>query len=96
MQMQLETIHKYIGQEPIVTDWVLIDQMQTDIFGKITRWYTQGHNDPKWAMEFSPHGGTILHGFFIISLVTHFLKIGGFYELSLTCFPVAVTTKYKK
>ena len=79
MEMLLETIHKHIGREAVTTDWVFIDQMQADIFGKVTRWYNRGHNDPEWAEKYSPHGGTLLHGFFIISLVTHFLKIGGFY-----------------
>ena len=79
MKLLLRTIHERIGKEEVITDWVFIDQMQVDIFGKVTRWYNRGHNDPNWAEEFSPHGGTLLHGFFILSLVTHFLKIGGFY-----------------
>ena len=79
MELLLENIHEYIGNEMTTTDWVFIDQMQVDIFGKVTRWYNRGHNDPDWAAENSPHGGTLLHGFFTISLITHFLKLGGFY-----------------
>ena len=79
MELLLKTIHEHIGQEAAITDWVFIDQMQVDIFGKVTRWYNQGHNDPEWAAEHSPHGGTLLHGFFMVSLITHFLKTGGFY-----------------
>ena len=79
MELLLENIHEYIGNEVTTTEWVFIDQMQVDIFGKVTRWYNQGHNDPSWAAENSPHGGTLLHGFFTISLITHFLKLGGFY-----------------
>ena len=79
MELLLKTIHERIAQEAVITDWVFIDQMQVDIFGKVTRWYNQGHNDPEWAARHSPHGGTLLHGFFMMSLITHFLKIGGFY-----------------
>ena len=79
MELLLKTIHEHIGQEAAITDWVFIDQMQVDIFGKVTRWYNQGHNDPEWAAEHSPHRGTLLHGFFMVSLITHFLKTGGFY-----------------
>ena len=79
MELLLKNIHEHIGNEMTTTDWVFIDQMQVDIFGKVTRWYNRGHNDPNWAAENSPHGGTLLHGFFTISLITHFLKLGGFY-----------------
>jgi len=79
MELLLKTIHEHIGRETILTDWVFIDQMQVDIFGKVTRWFNQGHNDPEWAEEYSPHGGTLVHGFFMVSLITHFLRIGGFY-----------------
>lgn len=79
MELLLKSIHEHTGKEVTVTDWVFIDQMQVDIFGKVTRWYNQGHNDVEWAREHSPFGGTLLHGFFMVSLVTHFLKLGGLY-----------------
>ncbi|MDZ7686058.1 MAG: MaoC/PaaZ C-terminal domain-containing protein [Gammaproteobacteria bacterium] len=67
-----------MGREVAVTDWVELDQMQVNIFGEITRWAKRGHNDPEWAREHSPHGGTLVHGFFMVSLVTYFLELGGF------------------
>jgi acyl dehydratase len=77
MNLLLTNVHEYIGQEVAVTDWVRLDQMQVDIFGDVTRWRKRGHNDPEWAKEHSPYGGTLVHGFFMVSLVTHFLELGG-------------------
>lgn len=77
MALKLATIHDSIGQEVAVTDWVDIDQMQVNIFGEVTRWTPKGHVDPEWAVEHSPYGGTLVHGFFMVSLITHFLELGG-------------------
>ena len=77
MALLLANIHDYIGKEVAVTDWVAIDQMQVNIFGEITRWAKRGHNDAEWAKANSPHGGTLVHGFLMVSLVTHFLELGG-------------------
>ncbi|HKI75456.1 MAG TPA: MaoC/PaaZ C-terminal domain-containing protein [Pseudomonadales bacterium] len=78
MALLLSNVHEYIGQEVSVTDWVDIDQMQVNIFGEITRWAKRGHCDREWAEQHSPYGGTLVHGFFMVSLVTHFLELGGF------------------
>lgn len=77
MKLLLSNVHEFIGQEVAVTDWVDIDQMQVNIFGEITRWAKRGHCDAEWAKEHSPYGGTLVHGFFMVSLVTHFMELGG-------------------
>lgn len=74
---RLATIHEYVGQEVALTDWVDIDQMQVNIFAEVTRWTPKGHIDREWAEEHSPFGGTLVHGFFMVSLITHFLELGG-------------------
>ncbi len=73
----LANAYEHIGEEIGLTDWVDIDQMQVNIFGEITRWPTRGHNDPEWAERESPYGGTIIHGFFLLSLITYFVRVGG-------------------
>jgi len=77
MAILLANVHEYIGKEVAVTDWVALDQMQVNVFGEITRWAKRGHCDAEWAREHSPYGGTLVHGFFMVSLVTHFLELGG-------------------
>ena len=54
-----------------VSDWVFIDQTQVNIFGEVTRWRTPGHCDPESARQ-GPYGGTIIHGFHMLSLASHF------------------------
>ena len=73
----ISNAHEYIGQEIGVTDWLDIDQMQVNIFGEVTRWPTWMHNDRDRAARESPYGGTIIHGFFLVSLITYFVRVGG-------------------
>jgi acyl dehydratase len=70
--LTLANAHLFLGQEVAVTDWVSIDQLQTNLFGEVTRWRTPAHCDPAWAKAASPWGGTILHGFLAVSLLSHF------------------------
>ena len=71
-QFLLETAHTFIGKELAVTDWVFIDQMQANIFGEVTRWNHWMHSDPARCAEESPYGGTLIHGFMMVALITHF------------------------
>jgi acyl dehydratase len=73
--LTLANAHEFVGGEFGITDWVFVDQMQTNVFGEVTRWRTPGHCDPVWAKENSPWGGTILHGFMAVSLLTHFAEL---------------------
>jgi acyl dehydratase len=57
-----------------VTDWFTISQMETDIFGPLTRDWDPMHNDLAWA-ETSTWGGTIAHGFHLLWLVSWFNKV---------------------
>ncbi|MDP7548171.1 MAG: MaoC/PaaZ C-terminal domain-containing protein [Alphaproteobacteria bacterium] len=73
----LSNLHEFVGQEIGLTDWLEIDQMQVNIFGEVTRWPTWMHNDRERAARESPYGGTIMHGFFLLSLITYFVRVGG-------------------
>lgn len=73
----LANAHEFIGQEVALTDWVDIDQVQVNVFGEVTRWATWMHCDVERCEEESPYGGTILHGFFMVALLTYFLKDAG-------------------
>ena len=43
------------------------------MFGEVTRWRKPGHCDPQAARS-SAFGGTILHGFHIVSLISYFVE----------------------
>ena len=64
-------------QEIGLSEWLDIDQMQVNIFGEVTRWPTWMHNDRDRAARESPYGGTIIHGFFLVSLITYFVRAAG-------------------
>ncbi len=73
----LANAHEFIGQEMALTEWVHLDQVQTNVFGEVTRWPTWMHCDAARSAKESPYGGTILHGFHMVSLLTHFLETAG-------------------
>ena len=72
----LATATRRIGQKLGISPWVHIDQVQVNVFGEVTRWRTPGHCDPEHGKT-TRYGGTLLHGFHAISLITHFYKNSG-------------------
>ncbi len=72
----LETAHERVGEKLGTSDWVFIDQVQVNVFGEVTRWRTPGHSDPEYAKT-TPFGGTLIHGFHIVSLLSHFFRDTG-------------------
>ena len=65
-----------IGDDLGISDWVFIDQTQVNIFGEVTRWRTPGHCDVEYGKT-TPYGGTIIHGFHVVALLSHFYRDTG-------------------
>ncbi len=63
----------HVGKKLGTSDWVHIDQIQVNVFGELTRWRKPGHCDPETASK-GPYGGTIIHGFHMVSLLSHFFE----------------------
>jgi acyl dehydratase len=72
----LKTAHERLGEYLGTSDWVFIDQVQVNVFGEVTRWRTPGHCDPEYAKN-TRYGGTLMHGFHVISLLSHFFRDTG-------------------
>ncbi len=66
----------HIGKPLGISDWVTIDQIQVNIFGEVSRWRKPGHCDPETAKD-SPYGGTLIHGFHMVSLLSYFFEASG-------------------
>jgi acyl dehydratase len=73
----LKNAHEFTGTQIAVTDWVDIDQVQVNVFGEVSRWRKPGHCDPESARK-GPYGGTLIHGFHMVSLLSHFVESAGF------------------
>ncbi|HBF63071.1 MAG TPA: hypothetical protein DDW59_06520, partial [Gammaproteobacteria bacterium] len=69
----LANAQQQVGQALGISPWVFIDQVQVNVFAEVTRWRTPGHCDPEHAKTTS-YGGTLLHGFHAIALLSHFYK----------------------
>lgn len=63
-----ESLKVRIGQEVGVSDWVAIDQDMIDRFADLTDDHQWIHVD-RAAAAASPFGGTIAHGFLVLSLL---------------------------
>ena len=77
---RLATAQEVLGKKLGVSDWVFIDQVQVNIFGEVTRWRTPGHCDPEYAKT-TRYGGTLMHGFHMISLLSHFYRDTGLWPI---------------
>ena len=69
--MKLHTageIKAKIGQEIGVSDWIVIDQDRINQFADVTEDHQFIHVNPEMAKQ-TPFGGTIAHGFLILSML---------------------------
>ena len=55
------------------TDWLRIDQQQVDTFAELTKDQQWIHVDVERATA-GPFGGTIAHGYLVMSYASHFLE----------------------
>lgn len=74
----LATLADHVGTGIWTSGWIEIDQAMVDEFGRATLWDTWMHCDPERCARESPYGGTLLHGFHAVALVTRFLRESGF------------------
>jgi acyl dehydratase len=74
-----QDLRSRIGQEVGVSDWLLVDQGMIDRFADLTFDHQFIHVDPVAAAG-TPFGGTIAHGFLVLSLLA---KLGESANLAL-------------
>jgi acyl dehydratase len=72
-----ERLKDRIGAELHLSDWFEIRQTDVDVFAAVTRDWDYMHNDPEFAAQ-GPWGATIAHGYFLVSLISHFMAQAGF------------------
>jgi acyl dehydratase len=58
-----------IGTEPLVSEWLTVDQARVDRFAEATGDHQWIHVDPERARRESPFGGPVAHGFLTLSLI---------------------------
>jgi acyl dehydratase len=68
----LEKLRAQLGQEAVVTDWVVVSQERIDKFAEATGDFQWIHVDTERSARESPFGGTIAHGFLTLSLLGKF------------------------
>ena len=67
-----EFLQSMQGAEIGVSEWILIDQSKIDDFARVTQDNQFIHIDPERAKNETDFGGTIAHGFLVLSLASKF------------------------
>ncbi|HYS66499.1 MAG TPA: MaoC family dehydratase [Paraburkholderia sp.] len=62
------------GAEPLVSEWLTVDQASVDRFADATGDHQWIHVDPERAWRESPFGGPVAHGFLTLSLIPVLLE----------------------
>ncbi|MEM9028411.1 MAG: MaoC family dehydratase [Pseudomonadota bacterium] len=68
--IDLSALKQRVGDVIGVSDWILVDQAKISAFAELTGDPQFIHVDPARARAETPFGGTIAHGFLLLSLVT--------------------------
>jgi acyl dehydratase len=68
--VDLRLLHRRLGEELAVSDWVELTQERIDRFAELTGDRQWIHVDPLRAAVESPFGTTVAHGFLTLSLVS--------------------------
>src|SRR6266851_2183304 len=97
----IEDLRPEVGHEIGVSDWFTVTQPQIDAFAALIHDQQWIHCDPARAQRDYPYGATVAHGFFTLSLLSHWLAEavqiqGGYqrtinYGLNRVRFPAPVT-----
>ncbi|ASL42955.1 putative enoyl-CoA hydratase 1 [Burkholderia sp. AD24] len=62
-------LRERVGAEPLVSEWLSVDQASVDRFAQATGDHQWIHVDPERARRESPFGGPVAHGFLTLSLI---------------------------
>ncbi len=69
----LDALQAKVGMELGLSEWILVEQSMIDRFADLTGDHQFIHVDPERAAA-TPLGGTIAHGFFLLSLLPTLLR----------------------
>lgn len=69
----LQDLAPYLEKELGISPWVTIDQERINTFAQVTEDHQWIHTEPEKAAQLSPFGGTIAHGFLVLSLASKFV-----------------------
>ena len=64
-----QALRALVGAQPLISDWLTVDQLSVDRFAEATGDYQWIHVDPERARRESPFGGPVAHGFMTLSLI---------------------------
>lgn len=75
MLLKINEIENAVGSEIGTSAWFSVTQENVNAFAEVTKDHQYIHTNEKKAAETS-FGGTIAHGFYTLSLLSHFAETG--------------------
>lgn len=73
IRLTSQTVQELLDFRSDPAEWLMITQSQVDAFAQCTLDHQFIHVNPTAALD-TPFGGTIAHGFLLLSLQTHFAQ----------------------
>jgi len=73
--LNTEELHAEVGNEIGVSDWFEVTQENVNTFADVTNDHQFIHINPEEAAK-TPFGGTLAHGFYTMSMLSHFAENG--------------------
>jgi acyl dehydratase len=72
--LDAQALRSLVGGEPLISEWLTVDQASVNGFATATGDHQWIHVDPERARRESPFGGPIAHGFLTLSLIPALLQ----------------------
>jgi acyl dehydratase len=74
VELDAPALRSLVGGEPLISEWLTVDQASVNGFATATGDHQWIHVDPERARRESPFGGPIAHGFLTLSLIPALLQ----------------------
>lgn len=98
-EISFDDITSKVGEELGSSEWHIVTQDEVNTFADVTFDHQWIHIDTERSAKESPYGGTVVHGYFTLSLIPHLMsqvwrvtgsKMGVNYGLNKVRFPAPV------
>jgi acyl dehydratase len=73
---RLQQLAGRVGSRLHTSDWFVFEQRQVDDFARVAGDWDPQHNDPVAARS-GPFGGTIVHGYLGLSMISKWMSVAG-------------------
>ncbi len=74
LSIRVQELPGFVGKELGTSEWCEMTQSAVDTFADVTHDRQWIHVDVERAKKESPFGATVVHGYFTLSMISHFME----------------------